>query len=98
MHTPLDLQLMVLLQQILRHSKQNQLHTMLQLAGKILVFSTKSAAGRVMSDIFKDADAILEEQLDSMMEKFNSSDQQFYLEYKSAREIKDLGHRFDDTR
>ena len=59
-------------------------------------FSTKSSAGSVMSGIFKQADTILTDQLDRMMEKFNSSDQQFYLEYKSAREIKDLGHRFDE--
>jgi GTPase SAR1 family protein len=65
------------------------------LGGKESGFSTQYAAGGVMSDLFKQADAILEEQLDKMMEKFNPSDQQFYLEYKSAREIKDLGHRFE---
>ena len=66
------------------------------LGGKESSFSTKSSAGRVMEDLFKQADTILTDQLDRMMEKFNSSDQQFYLEYKSAREIRDLGHRFDD--
>lgn len=58
--------------------------------------STQSSAGKVMSNIFDQADALLKDQLDRMMEKFASSDQQFYLEYKSAREIKDLGHRFDE--
>jgi hypothetical protein len=48
-----------------------------------------------MSNLFTQADTILTEQLDRMMEKFNSSDQQFYQEYKSAREIKDLGHRIE---
>jgi hypothetical protein len=58
-------------------------------------FSTKSSAGKVMTNIFTEADSILTDQLDRMMEKFNPSDMQFYQEYKSAREIKDLGHRFD---
>lgn len=66
------------------------------LGGKESSFSTKVAAGRVLSDIFDDADAILKDQLDRMMEMFAPSDQQFYQEYKSAREIKDLGHRFDE--
>ena len=65
------------------------------LGGKETSFATKTATTQVMSDLFKQADVILEGQLDTMMEKFKSSDSQFYLEYKSAREIKDLGHRFD---
>lgn len=58
-------------------------------------FSTKVAAGKVLSDLFDDADAILKDQLDRMMEMFSPTDQQFYQEYKSAREIKDLGHRLE---
>jgi hypothetical protein len=64
--------------------------------GKESSFSTKVAAGKVLSDLFDDADGILKNQLDRMMEMFAPTDQQFYQEYKSAREIKDLGHRFDD--
>ena len=66
------------------------------LGGKETGFSTKVAAGKVLSDLFDDADGILKDQLDRMMEMFAPTDQQFYLEYKSAREIKDLGHRFDE--
>ena len=66
------------------------------LGSKEASFSTKVAAGTVLSDLFDDADAILKDQLDRMMEMFAPTDQQFYLEYKSAREIKDLGHRFNE--
>jgi hypothetical protein len=59
-------------------------------------FSTQESAGKVMTGYFKDADGILEDQLDRMMEKFNSADHQFYLEYKSAREIIDLGRRIEE--
>ncbi|HCY74344.1 MAG TPA: hypothetical protein DHV28_00350 [Ignavibacteriales bacterium] len=65
------------------------------LGGKESSFSTKFAAGSVLSDLFKQGDSILTDQMDRMMEKFNSSDPQFYLEYKNARVIKDLGHRFN---
>ena len=58
--------------------------------------SVKVGAGKVLPQIFNEADALLKDQLDRMMEKFASSDQQFYQEYKSARVIKDLGHRFDE--
>ena len=58
--------------------------------------STQSSAGKFMANLFTQADTILTDQLDRMMEKFNPSDMQFYQEYKSARVIKDLGHRFDD--
>lgn len=64
------------------------------LGGKETSFSTKFAAGSVLSDLFKQGDLILTDQIDRMMEKFNSSDPQFYIEYKNARVIKDLGHRF----
>ena len=57
--------------------------------------STRVAAGKVLEDLFDDADSILKDQLDRMMEMFAPSDQQFYQEYKSAREIKDLGHRLE---
>ena len=66
------------------------------LGGKEASFTTRLAAGKVLSELFDDADGILKDQLDRMMEMFAPTDQQFYLEYKSAREIKDLGHRFDE--
>lgn len=66
------------------------------IGGKDSSFSTKVAAGKVLPELFDDADSILKDQLDRMMEMFAPTDQQFYLEYKSAREIKDLGHRFDE--
>lgn len=66
------------------------------LGGKESSFATKSAAGQVLSGLFDQADGILKDQLDNMMEMFKQTDEQFYLEYKSAREIKDLGHRFDE--
>lgn len=65
------------------------------LGGKEASFSTKVAAVKVLDDLFDDADKLLKDQLDRMMEMFAPTDQQFYQEYKSAREIKDLGHRFD---
>jgi len=65
------------------------------LGGKESSFTTRLAAGKVLSELFDDADGILKDQLDRMMEMFAPTDQQFYQEYKSAREIKDLGHRFD---
>jgi hypothetical protein len=58
--------------------------------------STRVAAGKVLDDIFADADSLLKDQLDRMMEMFAPTDQQFYLEYKNAREIRDLGRRPDD--
>lgn len=64
------------------------------IGGRESSFSTKVAAGKVLSTLFDDADTILKDQLDRMMEMFAPSDQQFYQEYKSAREVKDLGHRF----
>ena len=68
----------------------------LALGGKESSFATKSAAGQVLSGLFDKSDAILKDQLDRMMEMFKPSDEQFYLEYKSAREIRDLGHRIDE--
>ncbi|MBE0538477.1 MAG: hypothetical protein IH620_02095 [Ignavibacterium sp.] len=66
------------------------------LGGKESSFATKNAAGQILSGLFDQADAILKDQLDRMMEMFKPTDEQFYLEYKSAREIKDLGHRFSE--
>ena len=48
---------------------------------------------------FKEADALLKEQMDKIMEVFRNSDPQFYNEYKNSREIADLGvrHREEET-
>jgi hypothetical protein len=53
----------------------------------------QTAAGKEVVSLFKQADTVLNTQLDSMMEKFASSDTQFYNQYHSAREIIDLGGR-----
>jgi hypothetical protein len=45
---------------------------------------------------FDDADAILEEQMDKIMEVFHNSDTQFYDAYFNSRQIIDLGIRHDD--
>jgi hypothetical protein len=48
---------------------------------------------------FKEADTLLKEQMDKIMEVFRNSDPQFYNEYKNSREIADLGvrHREEET-
>lgn len=48
------------------------------------------AAGAEVENFFKDADKILTNQMDTMMEVFRESDKQFYNEYKNARVIRDL--------
>ena len=49
------------------------------------------AAGKEVVTLFKQADVVLKDVLDGLMENFATSDTQFYNEYKSAREIIDLG-------
>ena len=48
------------------------------------------AAGAEVEGFFKDADNILLNQMDKIMEVFRESDTQFYNEYKNARVIRDL--------
>lgn len=48
------------------------------------------AAGAEVESFFKDADNILLNQMDKIMEVFRESDTQFYNEYKNARVIRDL--------
>jgi len=48
------------------------------------------AAGAEVESFFKDADNILGNQMDTIMEVFRESDTQFYNEYKNARVIRDL--------
>ena len=50
----------------------------------------KVAAGAEVEGSFSDADNILVNQMDKMMEVFRESDTQFYNEYKNARVIRDL--------
>ena len=50
----------------------------------------KVAAGAEVEGSFNDADNILVNQMDKMMEVFRESDTQFYNEYKNARVIRDL--------
>ena len=51
--------------------------------------STKTTAGKILPTHFKQADLLLKEQLDKIMEKFSSSDKQFYTGYKNVRKIID---------
>jgi hypothetical protein len=48
------------------------------------------AAGAEVESFFKDADNVLLNQMDTIMEVFRESDTQFYNEYKNARVIRDL--------
>ena len=52
--------------------------------------SLRVAAGQELENFFKQADDILMNQTDKMMELFRTSDTQFYNEYKNARVIRDL--------
>ena len=49
-----------------------------------------SAATKKVEDLFDDADKILTEQIDKMMETFRTSDTPFYDAYKDARVVRDL--------
>jgi hypothetical protein len=50
----------------------------------------REAAGRKVKSFFEQADVILAEQIDGMMEIFRGSDTQFFNEYRSARVIRDV--------
>jgi hypothetical protein len=52
------------------------------------VFSTKELA-----KLFRDADSLLKNQLDRLMEQYRTSNKRFYTRYKNARQIIDLGSR-----
>ncbi|MBK8982397.1 MAG: hypothetical protein IPM38_08795 [Ignavibacteria bacterium] len=53
----------------------------------------KSSARKTLSVLFKEANLILKS-LDKMMEEFHDSEVQFYVGYKTAQNIKDLGIRY----
>jgi hypothetical protein len=77
--------------------------TLTDLNSKITVFDAaiksrqssvaeRSAAGIDLADLFDNADALLKNELDKLVELVKDSHKQFYNIYQSARVIKDLGH------
>jgi hypothetical protein len=58
-------------------------------------FAGKSAARQSLSELFTNADSILKDELDNMVELLKESNGDFYNTYKSARSIKDLGMRHE---
>lgn len=63
------------------------------LGSRELSVAERAAASEQVVSLFQQADAILKEQLDKLMELFRNNDPQFYSEYKNARTIYDLGRR-----
>ena len=59
---------------------------------KLTSVAIKISAGKTLTVLFREADQILKT-LDKMVEEYHDSDNQFYLGYKSARSIKNLGLR-----
>ena len=47
----------------------------------------------MLSELFVQADEVLKEEIDPMMQVFRMSDAEFYNEYRAARVIRDLGVR-----
>ncbi|MBK9333151.1 MAG: hypothetical protein IPM96_12285 [Ignavibacteria bacterium] len=62
------------------------------LESKLTSEAIKSSAGKTLAVLFQEASQILRS-LDKMMEEFYGTERQFYVGYKSARNIKDLGIR-----
>jgi hypothetical protein len=54
-------------------------------------FSLKTATHLTLKQLFREADKVLKEEIDSLMENFKADNKLFYDEYQSARGIKDLG-------
>mgnify|MGYP001031277974 CR=1 FL=1 len=65
------------------------------LGSKESSFSVKGAAYTALLGLFDSADDILKNKLDNLMEGFKTSDNEFYNQYKIAREIHDLGVRHE---
>jgi len=61
------------------------------LDGKDTGFANRSALRKVLTDQFDAADAILAEQMDTLIELVRKNNTLFYNQYFSARGIKDLG-------
>jgi len=53
----------------------------------------RSGARSAVSDLFVQADEVLKDELDRMMQIFRVTDPEFYNDYRSARVIRDLGVR-----
>jgi len=58
-------------------------------------FSVKGAALTALNNLFDSANDILVNKLDNLMEGFKKDDNEFYNQYKAAREIRDLGVRHE---
>jgi hypothetical protein len=65
------------------------------LGSKESSFSVKGAAYTALLNLFDSADNILKNKLDNLMEGFKKDDNEFYNQYKLAREIRDLGVRHE---
>lgn len=65
------------------------------LGSKEVSFSVKGAAYTTLLSLFDTADDILKNKLDNLMEGFKKDDNEFYNQYKAAREIRDLGVRHE---
>ena len=61
------------------------------LDGKDTSFANRSALRKTLTEKFEEADRILEQELDTLIELARKSGQLFYNQYFSARVIKDLG-------
>lgn len=73
--------------------KRNEYNT--ALGTKEGAFSVKGAAYPALLGLFDSADDILKNKLDNLMEGFKKDDNEFYNQYKIAREIHDLGVRHE---
>ena len=58
-------------------------------------FSVKGAALTALNNLFDSANDILVNKLDNLMEGFKKDDNEFYNQYKIAREIHDIGVRHE---
>ena len=57
-----------------------------------MAISERAAATQEIPDLFQQADKVLKEQVDKLMEQFRTSDPTFYDTYKGARKIVNAGH------
>jgi|WetSurMetagenome_2_1015567.scaffolds.fasta_scaffold140043_1 hypothetical protein len=74
-------------------TKMNSYNT--ALGSKESSFSVKGAAYTALNNLFDSADNILVNKLDNLMEGFKKDDNEFYNQYKIAREIHDIGVRHE---
>lgn len=61
--------------------------------------ATQAQATKTVTELIRQADEILNEDIDRLMERFRNTEPVFYGKYRSARVIKDLGirHEKDET-